>query len=183
MLVIASDHGGYALKQELMEHLRARNVEFEDIGTYSADSCDYPLYAEIAARGVAEISGEPLNTSSDTRRALLKAVETGSDLAVEWMYAENSVLKKTYYDGFSLCYESTVKSVCDAYAELVSAVGDCAGCAVAAHTEVSPSVYRTEFANGVVVYVNYTDLAVTMNGLEIPANGWMREEAGYEITE
>ena len=54
MLVIASDHGGYALKQELMEHLRARNVEFEDIGTYSADSCDYPVYAEIAARGVAE---------------------------------------------------------------------------------------------------------------------------------
>ena len=54
MLVIASDHGGYALKQELMEHLRARNVEFEDIGTYTADSCDYPVYAEAAARGVAE---------------------------------------------------------------------------------------------------------------------------------
>ena len=54
MLVIASDHGGFALKQELMEHLRARGVEFEDIGTYSEESCDYPLYAEKAARGVAE---------------------------------------------------------------------------------------------------------------------------------
>ena len=54
MLVIASDHGGFALKQELMEHLRARGVEFEDIGTYTQDSCDYPVYAEKAARGVAE---------------------------------------------------------------------------------------------------------------------------------
>ena len=54
MLVIASDHGGFALKQELMEHLRARGVEFEDIGTYSEESCDYPVYAEAAARGVAE---------------------------------------------------------------------------------------------------------------------------------
>ena len=54
MLVIASDHGGYAMKQELMEHLRARNVAFEDIGTYTPDSCDYPVYAEAAARGVAE---------------------------------------------------------------------------------------------------------------------------------
>ena len=54
MLVIASDHGGFALKQELMEHLRARAVEFEDIGTYSEESCDYPVYAEKAARGVAE---------------------------------------------------------------------------------------------------------------------------------
>lgn len=54
MLVIASDHGGLALKQELMEHLRANGVEFEDIGTYTTDSCDYPIYAEKAARGVAE---------------------------------------------------------------------------------------------------------------------------------
>ena len=54
MLVIASDHGGFALKQELMEHLRARGVEFEDIGTYTEESCDYPEYAERAARGVAE---------------------------------------------------------------------------------------------------------------------------------
>ena len=54
MIVIASDHGGFALKQELMEHLRARGVEFEDIGTYTGESCDYPVYAEQAARGVAE---------------------------------------------------------------------------------------------------------------------------------
>ena len=54
MLVIASDHGGFALKQELMEHLRARGAEYEDIGTFTPDSCDYPVYAEAAARGVAE---------------------------------------------------------------------------------------------------------------------------------
>ncbi len=54
MLVIASDHGGLDLKRELMEHLRQRGVEFEDIGTYTPESCDYPVYAEKAARGVAD---------------------------------------------------------------------------------------------------------------------------------
>ena len=54
MIVIASDHGGYALKQELTAHLKERGVEFEDIGTYSETSCNYPEYAERAARGVAE---------------------------------------------------------------------------------------------------------------------------------
>ena len=54
MIVIASDHGGYALKQELMAHLKEKGVEFEDIGTYSEVSCNYPEYAERAARGVAE---------------------------------------------------------------------------------------------------------------------------------
>ena len=54
MLVIASDHAGYALKQELMEHLKARGTAFEDVGTYSPESCHYPIYAEKAARAVAE---------------------------------------------------------------------------------------------------------------------------------
>ena len=54
MLVIASDHGGLDLKRELMEHLRQRGVEFEDIGTYTPESCNYPEYAEKAARGVVD---------------------------------------------------------------------------------------------------------------------------------
>ena len=52
MIVIASDHGGFALKQEIMAHLRQRGVEFEDIGTYDETSVDYPDYGEKAARAV-----------------------------------------------------------------------------------------------------------------------------------
>ena len=54
MIAIASDHGGYAMKQELLEHLKESSVEFEDLGCYSEQSVDYPVYAEKAARGVAE---------------------------------------------------------------------------------------------------------------------------------
>ncbi|MBR6114783.1 MAG: ribose 5-phosphate isomerase B [Oscillospiraceae bacterium] len=54
MIVIASDHAGFPLKQELAEHLRAKGVAFEDIGCYSAESVDYPEYAARAARGVAD---------------------------------------------------------------------------------------------------------------------------------
>ena len=53
MLAIASDHGGFALKQEIMAHLRATGVEFEDLGTYSEGSCDYPVYAEKLGKAVA----------------------------------------------------------------------------------------------------------------------------------
>ena len=52
MLAIASDHGGFALKQEIMAHLRATGVEFEDLGTYSEESCDYPVYAEKLGKAV-----------------------------------------------------------------------------------------------------------------------------------
>lgn len=54
MIVIASDHAGYAMKQDLIEHLRQSGVEVEDIGCYSTESVDYPDYAEKAARAVAD---------------------------------------------------------------------------------------------------------------------------------
>lgn len=52
MIAIASDHGGYALKQEILEELRAQGVAFEDMGTYTPESCDYPVYAERVGRAV-----------------------------------------------------------------------------------------------------------------------------------
>ena len=54
MIAIASDHGGYDLKRELMAHLKARGLEYEDFGCFSAESCDYPDFGEPAARAVAE---------------------------------------------------------------------------------------------------------------------------------
>ncbi len=52
MIAIASDHGGYALKQELLRHLEKQGVEFKDFGCYSEASCDYPAYAKAVAGAV-----------------------------------------------------------------------------------------------------------------------------------
>ena len=56
MLAIGSDHGGFALKQEVMKHLAERGIEYRDYGTYSGESCDYHDYGEAVGRAVA--SGE-----------------------------------------------------------------------------------------------------------------------------
>ena len=52
MIAIASDHGGFALKQELIAQLTKDGIAFEDLGTYTEESCDYPAYAEKVCRGV-----------------------------------------------------------------------------------------------------------------------------------
>ena len=52
-IAIASDHGGYPLKAALIPYLRELGHEVEDFGCHSTDSCDYPDYAEPAARAVA----------------------------------------------------------------------------------------------------------------------------------
>ena len=56
MIALGSDHGGFALKQEIMAHLAKRGLEFKDFGTYTPDSCDYPVYGRAVAKAVA--SGE-----------------------------------------------------------------------------------------------------------------------------
>lgn len=45
MIGIASDHGGYALKEELIKHLEDKGYELNDYGCYTDESCDYPDYA------------------------------------------------------------------------------------------------------------------------------------------
>ena len=56
MIAIGSDHGGFALKTKVIEHLKEKGVECKDFGTYSLDSCDYPDFGRAAAEAVA--SGE-----------------------------------------------------------------------------------------------------------------------------
>ena len=53
MYAIGSDHGGYALKQEIMKHLSERGIAYRDYGTYSEESCDYPDYGAAVGRAVA----------------------------------------------------------------------------------------------------------------------------------
>lgn len=51
-IIIGSDHGGYALKTEIVKHLRNLGYEASDKGCFSEDSCDYPLIAKAVANEV-----------------------------------------------------------------------------------------------------------------------------------
>ena len=53
MIAIGSDHGGFVLKAEIIAHLTKRGLEVKDFGTYTEQSCDYPVYARAVAKAVA----------------------------------------------------------------------------------------------------------------------------------
>ncbi|MBR2430006.1 ribose 5-phosphate isomerase B [bacterium] len=54
-VIIGSDHGGYNLKQNIIEHLKSKNMNVLDLGCYSQASCDYPIIAKaVAERVIAE---------------------------------------------------------------------------------------------------------------------------------
>ena len=53
-IIIGSDHGGFNLKTEIIEHLKAMGYEVQDCGCYNAESCDYPIVAKEVAKQVLE---------------------------------------------------------------------------------------------------------------------------------
>jgi ribose 5-phosphate isomerase B len=53
-LAICADHAGFELKNIIEGYLTAQGIEYEDFGTFSPESCDYPDYAHPCARAVEE---------------------------------------------------------------------------------------------------------------------------------
>lgn len=56
MIVLGCDHGGLNLKAYIEKYLDENGLKFEDVGTYSSESCDYPDIAKAAAEKI--LSGE-----------------------------------------------------------------------------------------------------------------------------
>ena len=54
MIAIGSDHGGYALKQKVIQYLEEKSIPYEDMGCHSEGSCDYPVFGHAVAKAVEE---------------------------------------------------------------------------------------------------------------------------------
>ena len=53
-IALACDHSALELKEEVKKLLLDRGLEYEDFGTYTTDSCHYPIYGARAAKAVAD---------------------------------------------------------------------------------------------------------------------------------
>lgn len=51
-IIIGSDHGGFRLKEKLKTYLEKLGFKVKDVGAYSEERCDYPLFAYAVAKGV-----------------------------------------------------------------------------------------------------------------------------------
>lgn len=56
MIGLGCDHGGLELKNLVKAFLEEHGIECKDFGTYTSESCDYPIYAKKVANAV--VSGE-----------------------------------------------------------------------------------------------------------------------------
>ncbi|MBQ9014941.1 MAG: ribose 5-phosphate isomerase B [Firmicutes bacterium] len=58
LIAIASDHGGFRLKEAVRKYLAERGEKVVDLGTSSEDSVDYPVFGKACAEAVASGKAE-----------------------------------------------------------------------------------------------------------------------------
>lgn len=52
-IIIASDHGGFRLKEGIKKYLQKKGFQVKDLGSHSEESVDYPAYASWLAEEIA----------------------------------------------------------------------------------------------------------------------------------
>ena len=70
MIALGCDHGGYPLMKEVINYLEKEGIEYKNFGTFSEESCDYPVYAKLAANAVASGQCDTANKIKGIRCAL-----------------------------------------------------------------------------------------------------------------
>jgi ribose 5-phosphate isomerase B len=85
-IALASDHAGYAEKERLKAVLSDLGVEFDDLGTRSEESVDYPDFARAVAEQVADgrVEQGVLVCGSGTGMAITANKVPGVRAAVAW---------------------------------------------------------------------------------------------------
>ncbi len=91
VIALASDHAGFAKKQVIKKYLDDNNLKYKDLGCYSEESVDYPIYAhkigEAIEKGEFEIgitfcgSGQGISIAANKHKGIRSGVCWNAEIA------------------------------------------------------------------------------------------------------
>lgn len=150
-------------------------IPVADLG-YQMTTREVPFY-QIVTHGSVRYTGEALNLSSDARKLRLKWIEYGYTPYFELTYESAELLVNTSYNElFTSRYQDwkdELVATCQELKSVWDAVGDAK---MVSHEELAEEVFCTGYDNGVKVYVNYNDEAVSVAGRKLGAMSWEVEQ-------
>lgn len=124
-------------------------------------------FLQSVLHGTVYYAGEPLNYSGDIDYAVLKCIEYGCVPSAVLTYRRAGTSSETYYVTQS-------PKLAKMYEKMNTKLFDLYGKRITGHTRVFEDVYCTQYANNTLVYVNYTNKSVEINGITLEAMDFMR---------
>jgi hypothetical protein len=176
-----ADNGSLAVSNPNMYGLTFGNFIYDlPIEDSNYRLCDeaVPFYQTVI-RGFLDYVSPSLNYADDYETALLEAVEFGSGLQYTLTGNSTAFLKETKYKfinkGHYTDWEDTI--VKD-YAKVAEVMNPLQGIDIVGHERVAYNVYRTDYANGSRVYVNYSDNALTAGDVTVDGRSFVAVTGG-----
>lgn len=152
-----------------MSDLPTRNTEF----TIFDESVPF---LQLVLDGCVSYSTEPLNyqTQKDMSELLLKCIETRSNPKFYVMEADMDELYYALYaDYTSITYSQWADRIADVYQEYKAFADKVADSTIALHETLEENLVKVTYENGVTVYINYGDKAVSVEGRELAACSYL----------
>lgn len=157
-------------------HTLALSSKIKDIPIYSSgyhiEDYAVPFY-QIAISGYVPYTVPSINLAEQDIDQFLRAVELGGQLQFSWCYTlpDNIVGNGSEY--YKYYYETSYEKAKEYYALYAPLYKEINGVSIVSHSSMGERIYKTEYENGVCVYVNYTDTAVVVDGKEIKAKSFI----------
>jgi hypothetical protein len=137
-----------------------------------------PFY-QIALRGLVPYAANAMNLRNDTQNELLRGLEYGALPSLELTYEPTTKLQRTLEDRlWSSQYTTWIDDAAEQYKELEQIYEAISNQPIADHEKLSSNVFRTTYANGTRVIVNYGGAAATVDGISVPAAGYLMQNGG-----
>lgn len=127
-------------------------------------------FLQILLHGYTDYSPVAFNLENDSETAFLKAVEYGCVPAYDLYFADfgTDEIRDNYY------YENYTSEMQTYYDRMSNALSDLRDKKITAHYEVKKGVFCTEYGSSTIIYVNYNNRDVRVNGAIVEAKSFIR---------
>ena len=136
-------------------------------------------FMQLVLHGYMHYGGDAINLSGEYEELFLRSIEYGSSPFFTVAADNCELLKKTYFGSgyYSINWEYLKDEITACAAEWAKAYDGLENQAMTAHEKLAEDVYRTEYENGVVFYVNYGSEEVQLpDGALLPGRSYLKLE-------
>ncbi|RKN70140.1 DUF5696 domain-containing protein [Paenibacillus ginsengarvi] len=171
----AAVHYGFAYT---MGHIDRIDDAPLDSSHYIFEDETVPFYQAVV-RGLIPYSGDASNVRDDGRSEFLRMIEYGAMPKYRLSYANSSELQRTPLDDLvSSDYRDWLEPAADEYRRALEAMKLVAGQPIVAHERLDRELYRTSYAGGVDIYVNYGNSAKRADNIVVNAGSFAVRKGG-----
>lgn len=139
------------------------NVSYKE-----SDSYRKIPFVQTVLHGMTVLSSAPINIEKDSETAVLRCIEYGVCPTYSVVYTKPDGCKS------KITFDENINDIVKTYSDIADALDSLEGERITGHSQVKDGVYCTTYSNSVRIYVNYNDEDVSVSGVTVPANNFIR---------